>query len=40
MNLVKTTDQYDDKGIFFCDPIKNNIMTIKQALKLKNKDDI
>ena len=27
MNLVKTTDQYDDKGIFFCDPIKNNIMT-------------
>lgn len=27
MNLVKTTDQYDDNGIFFCDPIKNNIMT-------------
>jgi len=22
-----TTDQYDDDGIFFCDPIKNNIMT-------------
>lgn len=27
MNLVNTTDQYDDNCIFFCDPIKNNIMT-------------
>jgi len=27
MNLVKTIDQYDDKWVFFCDPIKNNIMT-------------
>jgi hypothetical protein len=26
MNLVKTFDQYDDQCIFFCDPIKNNIM--------------
>jgi hypothetical protein len=26
MNLVKSIDQYDDNCIFFCDPIKNNIM--------------
>ena len=26
MNLVKTIDQYDNKNIFFCEPIKNNIM--------------
>jgi len=26
MNLVKTIDQYDDNNIFFCEPIKNNIM--------------
>ena len=27
MNLVKTIDQYNDKSIFFCEPIKNNIMS-------------
>ena len=27
MNLVKSIDQYNDKSIFFCEPIKNNIMT-------------
>ena len=26
MNLVKTISQYDDKSVFFCEPIKNNIM--------------
>ena len=26
MNLVKTINQYDDNSIFFCEPIKNNIM--------------
>jgi len=26
MNLVQTIDQYNDACIFFCDPIKNNIM--------------
>jgi len=26
MNLVKTIDQYDDTNVFFCEPIKNNIM--------------
>ena len=27
MNLVKTITQYDNKSLFFCEPIKNNIMT-------------
>lgn len=26
MNLVKQINQYDNKCIFFCEPIKNNIM--------------
>lgn len=26
MNLVKTINQYDNKSLFFCEPIKNNIM--------------
>jgi hypothetical protein len=27
MNIVKTLDQYNDDFVYFCDPIKNNIMT-------------
>jgi len=26
MNIVKTIDQYDDNNIYFCEPIKNNVM--------------
>lgn len=26
MNLVKTIEQYDHNNIFFCEPIKNNVM--------------
>jgi hypothetical protein len=26
MNIIKTLDQYDDKYIYFCEPIKNNVM--------------
>jgi len=26
MNIVKTLDQYNDNCIYFCDPIKNNVM--------------
>lgn len=26
MNIVKTIEQYDDNYLFFCEPIKNNIM--------------
>ena len=27
MNLVKSIEQYNDKSLFFCEPIKNNIMS-------------
>jgi Zn-dependent M16 (insulinase) family peptidase len=27
MNLVKSIEQYNDKNTFFCEPIKNNIMS-------------
>ena len=26
MNIVKRTDQYDENNLFFCEPIKNNVM--------------
>jgi len=26
MNIVKRIDQYDNNSIFFCEPIKNNVM--------------
>jgi hypothetical protein len=26
MNLVKSIEQYDENNIFFCEPIKNNVM--------------
>jgi hypothetical protein len=26
MNIVKTIEQYDDNNIYFCEPIKNNVM--------------
>jgi hypothetical protein len=26
MNIVKTIEQYDEKNIYFCEPIKNNVM--------------
>jgi len=26
MNIVKRLDQYDENNIFFCEPIKNNVM--------------
>jgi hypothetical protein len=26
MNIVKSTEQYDENCVFFCDPIKNNVM--------------
>lgn len=26
MNIVKRIDQYDDNNLFFCEPIKNNII--------------
>jgi hypothetical protein len=26
MNIVKTIEQYNDDFVYFCEPIKNNIM--------------
>jgi predicted methyltransferase len=26
MNIVKTIEQYDENNIYFCEPIKNNVM--------------
>jgi hypothetical protein len=26
MNIVKTLDQYDENCVYFCEPIKNNVM--------------
>lgn len=26
MNIVKTIDQYDEHNVYFCEPIKNNVM--------------
>ena len=26
MNLVKTIEQYNENNLFFCEPIKNNVM--------------
>jgi len=27
MNIVKTFDQFDNKNIYYCDPIKNNVIS-------------
>lgn len=34
MNLVKQINQYDNKCIFFCEPIKNNIMNEGTFIKI------
>ena len=34
MNLVKTFEQYNDTNIFFCDPIKNNIMNESNFIRI------
>jgi hypothetical protein len=34
MNLVKTIEQYNDNSIYFCDPIKNNIMNESNFIRI------
>jgi hypothetical protein len=34
MNIVKTLQQYDEKNIYFCEPIKNNIMCDSNFIKI------
>jgi hypothetical protein len=34
MNIVKEIDQYDERCIYFCDPIKNNIMCDSNFIRI------
>ena len=34
MNIVKRIEQFDDNNLFFCDPIKNNIITEGNFIRL------
>jgi hypothetical protein len=34
MNIVKRIDQYNDNFIYFCEPIKNNIMNDGQFIRI------
>jgi hypothetical protein len=40
MNLVKTIEQYNNDNIFFCEPIKNNIMNDGIFIRLLYSTDI
>ena len=39
MNLVKTIEQYDDNCVYFCDPIKNNIMNDSNFIRIMYSND-
>jgi hypothetical protein len=39
MNLVKSIEQYNDKSIFFCEPIKNNIMSDGNFIRILYSSD-
>jgi hypothetical protein len=34
MNIVKTIEQYDQNCVYFCDPIKNNIMNDGKFIRI------
>ena len=34
MNIAKRVDQYNDDYVYFCDPIKNNIMTDSNFIRI------
>ena len=40
MNLVKKIEQYDSKNIFFCEPIKNNIMNEGNFIRILYSNEI
>jgi len=40
MNIVKRLDQYDNNNIFFCDPIKNNIMNDGNFIRIVYSNNI
>lgn len=39
MNLVKKIEQYNNKNIFFCEPIKNNIMNDGNFIRILYSND-
>lgn len=40
MNLVQTLNQYNDEHVFFCDPIKNNVMDEGMFVRILYSSDI
>ena len=34
MNIVKRIDQYDENNVFFCEPIKNNVMNEGKFIRI------
>jgi hypothetical protein len=39
MNLVKTIEQYDNKCVIFCEPIKNNVMNDGNFIRILYSND-
>ena len=40
MNLVKNIEQYEENNIFFCEPIKNNIMNDGRFIRILYSNNI
>jgi len=40
MNIAKRLDQYNEDYVYFCDPIKNNIMTDSNFIRILYSNDI
>lgn len=40
LNLIKTIDQYDENNVFYCDPIKNNIIGEGQFIRILYSNNI
>ena len=40
MNLVKKIEQYNNDFIFFCEPIKNNVMNEGNFIRILYSSDI
>ena len=40
MNIVKRLDQYDENNLFFCDPIKNNVMNEGKFMRILYSNDL
>lgn len=40
MNIAKRLDQYNEDNVYFCDPIKNNIMTDSNFIRILYSNEI